>query len=175
MKLILSMIVAIAIMNSSAYASGTVSYGNVVQINPIYTNVRQQQPNKVCRNVDVPVYGTVQGNGANGGDVLSGMIIGGLLGKGATGKDDGAAIGAIIGGMVAAENGNKGQQVITGYRTERQCTTEYEYVNTQVVNEYDIVYNINGNRVTIRVNRIQGERAYIGQRKKFRINYQSLN
>jgi uncharacterized protein YcfJ len=175
MRQILTSIMAFVILTSSAFAGSTTTYGNVVQIDPIYTNVRQQQPNKVCRNVDVPVYGTVQGNGASGGDVLGGMIIGGLLGKGATGKDDGAAIGAIIGGMVAAENSNNSKQVITGYRSERQCTTEYEYVNTQVVNEYDIVYNVNGNRIVIRSNRAQGERAFVGQRKRFRISYQLLN
>jgi uncharacterized protein YcfJ len=175
MKKILLILATVIASTNFASAGSTVIQGRVVDIQPVYTNVRQQQPQEVCRNVEVPVYGTVQGQGANGGDVLAGMIIGGLLGKGATGQDNGAAAGAVIGGIIAAENGNNRQRVITGYRSERQCTTEYEYVNTRIINEYDITYNINGNQVTMRVNRVQGERAYVGQRKQFRVNYQALN
>ena len=48
------------------------------------------------------------GSGASAGDVLGGMIIGGLIGKGASGDDKGAAAGAVIGGMIAADkNQNK--------------------------------------------------------------------
>jgi uncharacterized protein YcfJ len=175
MRQILTGIVALVMLASTASARSITTNGEVTQVEPVYTRITQAQPRNVCRNVEVPVYGTVQGGGANGGDVLGGMIIGGLLGKGATGKDDGAAIGAIIGGMVAAENGNKGERVITGYRTERQCNTEYENVHTRVINEYDITYRVNGQYITMRVNRAVGERAYIGQPKRFRINYQLLN
>ena len=52
----------------------------------------------VCNIVDVPIYGKT-GGGASAGDVLGGMIIGGLLGKGVTNKDNGAPVGAVIGGM----------------------------------------------------------------------------
>ena len=69
---------------SSAFADSYVTTGKLVHKEPIYTNVNKRQPQQVCRNVEVPVYGTVQGGGASGGDVLTGMIIGGLLGKGAT-------------------------------------------------------------------------------------------
>ena len=99
---------------------------------------------QVCTNVEVPIYGTVtrQGGGANGGDVLAGMIIGGLLGKGATGKDDGAAGGAVLGGIIAADKANqpRTETVITGYKTERQCqnVTEYKNVNKKVY-DYSII------------------------------------
>ena len=118
---------------SSAFADSYVTTGKLVHKEPIYTNVNKRQPQQVCRNVEVPVYGTVQGGGASGGDVLTGMIIGGLLGKGATGKDNGAAAGAVIGGIIAADKG-KSKQVITGYRMETQCTTEYVNTTTSVVN-----------------------------------------
>ena len=163
--------VAIGLVSSVATASSFTTTGRVVDIKPVDTNIRQQQPQQVCRQVEVPVYGTVQGNGASGGDVLTGMILGGLLGKGASGNDKGAAAGAVIGGIIAADK-KKSKKVITGYRQETQCTTEYHYVNTQVVNEYDIMYNIDGREVTFRVNRSVGERAYINQRRQFRIRYQ---
>ena len=106
-------------------------------IEDVYATVVEQTPytRQVCQNVEVPIYGTVtrQGGGASGGDVLTGMILGGLLGKGATGKDDGAAAGAVLGGIIAADKANKPrtETVITGYKTERQCenVTEYKSVN----------------------------------------------
>lgn len=71
-----------------------------------------------------------QQSGSNGGDVLGGMIIGGLLGKGATGNDRGAAVGAIIGGAIANENSNGGKVTrevtervpVEYYVTERVCS-----------------------------------------------------
>jgi len=174
MRHILLSVVATLLFASTAFANAFTTTGKVERIQPVYTKVHQQQPQQVCQNVEVPVYGTVQGNGANGGDVLAGMIIGGLLGKGATGKDNGAAAGAVIGGIIAADKG-KNKQVITGYRTETQCSTQYVNQTVSVVNEYDITYNVNGSRFTMRVNRVQGENAYVGQRKQFRVRYQLLN
>ena len=115
-------------------------------IEDIYATVVEQTPytRQVCQNVEVPIYGTVtrQGGGASGGDVLTGMILGGLLGKGATGKDDGAAAGAVLGGIIAADKANKPrtETVITGYKTERQCenVTEYKNVNKKVY-DYSII------------------------------------
>ncbi len=159
---------------SSAFADSYVTTGKLVHKEPIYTNVNQRQPQQVCRNVEVPVYGTVQGGGASGGDVLTGMIIGGLLGKGATGKDNGAAAGAVIGGIIAADKG-KSKQVITGYRMETQCTTEYVNTKTSVVNQYRLTYRINGQDVVYVVNRAQGENAWMGSTKRFRVRYQMLN
>ena len=159
---------------SSAFADSYVTTGKLVHKEPIYTNVNQRQPQQVFRNVEVPVYGTVQGGGASGGDVLTGMIIGGLLGKGATGKDNGAAAGAVIGGIIAADKG-KSKQVITGYRMETQCTTEYVNTTTSVVNQYRLTYRINGQDVVYVVNRAQGENAWIGTTKRFRVRYQMLN
>ena len=115
-------------------------------IEDVYATVVEQTPytRQVCQNVEVPIYGTVtrQGGGASGGDVLTGMILGGLLGKGATGKDDGAAAGAVLGGIIAADKANKPrtETVITGYKTERQCenVTEYKSVNKKVY-DYSII------------------------------------
>lgn len=164
----------VGLVASSAFADSYVTTGKLVHKEPIYTNVNQRQPQQVCRNVEVPVYGTVQGGGASGGDVLTGMIIGGLLGKGATGKDNGAAAGAVIGGIIAADKG-KSKQVITGYRMETQCTTEYVNTTTSVVNQYRLTYRINGQDVVYVVNRAQGENAWMGSTKRFRVRYQMLN
>ena len=122
-------------------------------IEDIYATVVESTPytQQVCQNVEVPIYGTVTRQGsANGGDVLTGMIIGGLLGKGATGKDNGAAAGAVIGGIIAADKANKPktETVITGYKTERHCenVTEYKNVNKKVYDYSVITWTVDGKR-----------------------------
>jgi uncharacterized protein YcfJ len=57
----------------------------------------------------------------DGGDVLMGMIIGGLMGKGLTGQDNGAAAGAVFGGVIAADKA--GKRTVQGYKTETKCRT----------------------------------------------------
>ena len=113
-------------------------YATVVESTP-YTK-------QVCQQVQVPIYGTVQGGGATGGDVLGGMILGALLGKGITDKDNGAAAGAVIGGVIAADKKNKSKRVITGYNYERQCSdvTEYRDVNKKVYDYSVITWVVNG-------------------------------
>ena len=158
---------------SNAVANSNVVQGKIVSIDPIYTNIQQQKPKQVCQEVEVPIYGRTGGGNAGEG-ALGGMIIGGVLGKVLGGNDKGAAAGAILGGVVGANN-SQGQRVITGYRSERQCTTKYHYVQESRVNEYDLTYLVEGKRVTFRVNRSRGENAYINQRRTIRIGYQLLN
>jgi len=70
-----------------------------------------------CKTQTVPYQETVKG--ANTGEILGGAIIGGVIGKAATGKDGGAAVGAIIGGAIANEKGNK---TVTRYKDVETCT-----------------------------------------------------
>ena len=117
-----------------------------------YKTVIEQEPYRVevCKDVQVPVYGNV-GSGASAGDVLGGMIIGGLIGKGVTDKDQGAAAGAVIGGMIAADK-NQSRQGVTGYRTERQCSieTRYEERQREVYSHSTIKFWDNGKTYTLR-------------------------
>jgi uncharacterized protein YcfJ len=124
------------------------SYADTVRatissIQPIYHNITTRTPSNICQNVEVPIYGTVQSGGASGGDVLTGMIIGGLLGKGVTGKDNGAAAGAVIGGIISADN-KRSKQVITGYRVESQCHTTYVNSTQRQLKHYKIWFTWNG-------------------------------
>jgi len=116
----------------------------ITYVEPRYHTVFENTPRTECRNVEVPVYGTVQGGGATGGDVLTGMIIGGLIGKGATGQDNGAAAGAVIGGIIAADNNNRSRQVVTGYRTERQCSEVMVREEVRELRDYLIRFEWNG-------------------------------
>jgi len=121
-----------------------------------YKTVTEMVPyyKQECSTVEVPIYGTVTRQGsASGGDVLGGMIIGGLLGKGVTGKDNGAAAGAVLGGIIAADKANKPQteQVITGYRKERQCQQVEHWKNksTQVYDYSVITWKQNGQTLSL--------------------------
>jgi uncharacterized protein YcfJ len=120
-----------------------------------YKTVIEQSPYRVevCKDVQVPVYGQV-GSGASAGDVLGGMIIGGLIGKGATGKDNGAAAGAVIGGMIAADK-NQTKQTITGYTTKRECSweTRYEESQREVYSHSTVTFWVDGVKRVLKFNR----------------------
>lgn len=137
---------AFVLMSSAAHAENVNS-----RIQDHYVNETISIPTRVneCRDVEVPIYGE-QRNGASGGDVLAGMILGGLLGKGITGDDGGAAAGAVMGGVVAADRGGR-QQVITGYRMERQCFEDviYQSETRRVYSHSTITFVVDGKRKTV--------------------------
>ena len=112
----------IAILFTSAASAENSVRGNVVDY---YNNVVVSTPHekRLCEEYQVPIYG--QQGSVDGGDVLMGMIIGGLMGKGLTGQDNGAAAGAVFGGVIAADKANK--TVVQGYKTETKCRTEVRY------------------------------------------------
>jgi len=132
-KTIITALLASSI-TSTAFAGETVSATIQDHYNQVTKNIPHTE--RVCQNVEVPIYGRQQGSGASGGDVLGGMIIGGLLGKGLTGKDDGAAAGAVLGGVIAADKGNRGRDVIVGYRSENRCQNVTTY-SSQVESVYE--------------------------------------
>jgi uncharacterized protein YcfJ len=141
--LMVTAIIAGIATSASAHAEMTIRV-QVTDTETVYSTRTQQTPQQSCKTVEVPIYGNV-GGGANAGDVLGGMIIGGLLGKGASGNDKGAAAGAVIGGMIAADK-KKGNQQIVGYRAEQRCTTTYTTQQIDKANGYKVYYNLNGQR-----------------------------
>jgi uncharacterized protein YcfJ len=142
MKKLLVTTAVLATMATSAIAE-TVR-ARVTYVEPRYETVYRNVPRTQCQDVEVPVYGTVQGGGASGGDVLAGMIIGGLIGKGITGDDQGAAAGAVMGGVIAADNNNGSRRVVTGYRTERQCNEVMVRESQRELTNYLIRFEWNG-------------------------------
>jgi len=138
------LLITTAVLFATATTAFATEYARITQIEPRYQTTYQNVPRTQCQDVEVPIYGTVQGGGASGGDVLTGMIIGGLLGKGVTGKDDGAAAGAVLGGVIAADKGNQTRQVITGYTTERQCSEVMVRQEVNQIKDYRITFEWNG-------------------------------
>jgi uncharacterized protein YcfJ len=140
MKKLLAIIALIG-CTTTAYAE---AYATVTQVKPNYENVRVNVPRTTCRDIEVPIYGMVQRNGASSGDVLTGMLFGGLLGKGITGKDNGAAAGAVFGGMIAADRAQGTDRVITGYTLEQRCSQTDRYETRERIKNYRITYEYNG-------------------------------
>ena len=138
--------------------------GTVTSVQPLTRVVSVERPHRSCNTVEVPVYGNV-GGGASAGDVLGGMIIGGLLGKGVSGNDRGAAAGAVIGGMVSADKNN--QQGIVGYRQENRCTTEYITELQERNAGYRVTIEVEGNTIQTVTNR----KYRVGQRVEVRKQY----
>jgi uncharacterized protein YcfJ len=139
----------IALIGFASSAQAQTYYANITNVTPNYETVWQNVPSTQCQDVQVPIYGNT-GGGASGADVLGGMIIGGLLGKGVGGNDKGAAAGAVLGGIIAADK-NNGRRVVTGYRIERQCTEVMNQQQQRQLKNYTITYrwkNVTGQSYT---------------------------
>ena len=155
-----------------AHANSLTQWGKVTQVRPVHTQINQQTPRQVCEQVQVPIYSN---NGQSGANAVLGAIIGGVIGNqfgSGSGKQAATGIGAAIGAVKGSQTGN---QKIVGYQTTNQCRTVYSTSSVNVVNEYDVTYRVGGHEITMRVNRAVGERAYVGQQKKFRLRYQIIN
>lgn len=131
MKKTLMSALAFIFVSNVSYASGISSNATVISVEPVYHNT-------------VPIYekhcyiSREQVYSSNSGDVFAGIVIGGLVGKGLTGKDDGAAIGAILGGLAAAD---KPRGVY--YQNVQRCeNTIIGYEKT--INHYLVTYRYNG-------------------------------
>ena len=138
--------------------------GTVTEVQSLTRVVSVERPHRSCNTVEVPVYGNV-GGGASAGDVLGGMIIGGLLGKGVSGNDKGAAAGAVIGGMISADK--KTQQGIIGYRQENRCTTEYITELQERNAGYRVTIEVEGNTIQT----VTDRKYRVGQRVEVRKQY----
>ena len=95
-------------------------YGRIVSVQHNYAYVTTYIPHQQCRQAPDP------------GNVLLGIILGGVTGKVITGEDGGAAVGAIAGGLIGSDN------------KRRVCETVHEEVLTRVIDSYDIRYTWNG-------------------------------
>ena len=109
-----------------------------------YEHVTYLNPVKVCKDMEIPIYGEGTAGKTKSGDLLLGMILGGITGKVLIGNDKGAASGAIGGSLIANDKAQKPDQVIVGYKQERRCTLEHREVHEKVPTDYTVTYSWNG-------------------------------
>ena len=115
------------------------TYARITKIIPNYTYSKSYTKEKSCYTVDTPIYGKTLNSGTTGGDVFTGMLLGSLLGKGATGKDKGAAVGAVLGGIIAAGKNNTKTSII-GYEPIRNCEIIQIPETIKTIKNYKIDY-----------------------------------
>ena len=119
------------------------TYATIINITPNYFVTKTFIKKKSCHIINKPIYRKSSVSGANGGDILTGIILGGLIGKGLTGKDKGAAAGAVLGGVIASDHVNVRTSVI-GYRKKRKCRIINVPQRTKRIKNYKIDYEWNG-------------------------------
>lgn len=161
MKKILTLAIAGSVMATSAMAvtrTASVWYVEALEQKEIVYTTESR-----CSIQSVPMYSNVETRSSTGGDVLAGMVIGALIGKGLTGDDGGAAAGAVMGGVIGADKGSvKNEQVVTGYRQQEVCTQVSIPVES-TVNKYIVHWkrnNLRGYFYSDRAHRV-GDRVYV--------------
>ena len=89
---------------------------------------------------------------------ITGMVLGGLIGKGATGKDNGAAAGAVIGGIIAADK-KQGSQQVVGYKQVNQCSenTTYTTTSNEVYSHSVVEFYHEGRFYRVQFNKVTGQ------------------
>lgn len=123
------------------------------------TTIAQTIPVKEtrCFEVKKPVYSMQKRDGNAGAGALTGMIIGGILGKGLTKDDGGAAAGAIVGGIIGADKGSKPttQREIIGYEYVERCdeVVTYREDELEVYSHSTIRFYIDGVRYVLKFER----------------------
>jgi len=139
-KLSLALAFALIATTACSQTQDEFTFVRVVHSQPVYKMDYVDFPDTRCYNVNVPVYSQ---RNSGSGDVFTGMVIGGLAGNAIGGNDRSAAIGAILGGVIAAEP----RKHVSGYRTERQCETVYIQRPQEILDGYNVTYthqNISG-------------------------------
>ena len=131
MKYILAIITSVFLFTNIAQADTT--QRNVVQSvvthHYVTETIEHRISNRVCEEIDIPIYSTKDKTG----NIIIGSILGGILGK-QIGNDDGStAIGAILGGTKANADAEKNKSIV-GYKRTTVCedTPTYEIEERQV-------------------------------------------
>ena len=152
-------VVALALFATPVHAE--IVYGKVTRVDPIYSETYVDVPRTVCYDVNVPV---TRHTGSTDGDVIAGAIIGSAIGN-QFGEGDGKAAATVLGAIIGAQaGGNRTHQVVTGYRVEQQCETQYVAETTSEITGWTVYYkwhNIRGSFDTYRDDYFVGDRIQI--------------
>jgi uncharacterized protein YcfJ len=138
------LLITTAILVSTATASFAQEYARITKIEPRYTTGYQDTPTTQCQDVEVPIYGNVQGGGNAVEGAIGGAIVGAIIGEAIGGKNErnaGAIFGAIVGGDKAT-NGSSRQ--IIGYEIQRQCSEVMTRTQVNRIRDYRITFEWNG-------------------------------
>lgn len=153
MKIRLTLLSLACVAAVNASAADFFDVASVVSAAPI---MKDSPPKHICN--DSPAYPGNQNNGTNVTGVaiggVTGAIVGNQVGKG-NGKVAATALGAVVGALagnnIANNNANANRQPVQ----DRQC----QWINdgSQYVVGYDVTYDYNNKRATVRMQRDPGQ------------------
>jgi len=125
---------------SQAQTYPTLTFVRIHHVQPNYAVAYKSIPHTQCYNVNAPVHSY---SNSGSGDVFTGMVMGGIVGNAIGKNSKSTALGAIIGGLIAAEP----TSYVSGTRLERQCETVYVQQAQEIIDGYTVTYihnNISG-------------------------------
>jgi uncharacterized protein YcfJ len=173
MKKLNKIIMGIVLLGMAGIANAGTAYQILIveEVQAKYKTVNVQEGQEVCELTEVPIYTNhTTGRDASTADVAAGAIIGGIIGNqvgGGSGKDIATFLGAIIGADIAnKKGGTSSHNVITGYKTIRQCGVVYTNRQVQHFTGNYIITHVNNIRV-----RFWSTKPYsVGDKVKIAIN-----
>ncbi|MDN3516271.1 glycine zipper 2TM domain-containing protein [Aquisalimonas lutea] len=132
-------------------------YARVVEVQPVYREVRVSQPRRECHDERV-VHRHREGPGEAGSAIIGG-IVGGIIGHqigDGRGRDAATAIGAVAGTAAGSHFARSRGRTVerTGYETVCRTVDEVHY--EERVDGYDVTYRYDGREYTTRMNEDPG-------------------
>ena len=122
----------------------------VLDYEPVFVSVSVPEKKRSCYRKKKPVYSKHRVQNSNPNDVITGAIIGGILGNVATQKDKKAQPFATIVGAVAgasiADGKSKTIKEFSHYEYKNVCRTETFYREERQFSHYDVSYYYRGYR-----------------------------
>lgn len=172
----IALITATSFSTAGHYDNGDSTYAQVVDVQPLYENVRVPQNRRVCEDRRSNNRSQYRGNRnysshrSNGGGAVLGGIIGGLIGnrfgKG-HGRDAATAAGIIAGAAIGSNAKHRGYNDNRRYnsrnnrnnRNRRHCYTQRDYYEEQRITGYDVSYEYIGRIYHTRMQNHPGDRV----------------
>lgn len=137
-------------------------YARVVDVRPIYREVRVQEPRRECREERV-VRREREGGNRTGSAILGG-IVGGVIGNevgSGGGRDTATVIGAIAGTAAGSEIAKRRAQTVERTSYETRCETVQDVRYEERVEGYNVTYRYQGREYTTRMNQHPGDRIRV--------------
>jgi uncharacterized protein YcfJ len=134
----------IAIAIGVGFLLGLSGVANAEVVQDHYKKVIKKDPYRVevCRDVHIP--------GDRSGDMLTGAIIGGVIGNNVTKNvENGGAVGALLGGFL----GHNNSKATGGTRTQCNIETRYNEEYQEVYSHSTVTFTHNGRQYSLRFNK----------------------
>ncbi len=158
MKKLMIFAVSTLSFNAQAYDNYQ-DTGRVIEVEPIYQQVRINDPETRCWNERVTHTSSGHGNAAS---TVIGGIVGGLIGNrfgGGRGKDAATVAGSLLGAAVASDHSRPSRESYTS--TERRCETVNHTIYQKERVGYRVHYEYNGHDYWTTTTRHPGKRIAV--------------